>query len=185
MTRVLQGLRHTQLCRQMADMTAESFVIKEFEPSDARWIAARHGALYAEHDKFNESFEPLVAGIVQDFVTDHDLARERGWVAWQAGRRVGCIFCVRLKDDIAKLRLFLVEPDMRGTGLGRALLSRCMEFATQAGYREMTLWTHESHEAACRLYAKNGFRCVASEPVHSFGQDLVEQTWTRLLPEPL
>jgi hypothetical protein len=41
----------------------------------------------------------------------------------------------------------------------------------------MTLWTHASHEAACALYRKAGWRLVRSEPVHSFGVDLEEQTF--------
>ena len=155
--------------------------IRLFEPADAAWVAARHGVLYRDNDGFDASFEPLVAGILAEFVASHDPARERGWVAWQDGARVGCIFCVRLSDDVAKLRMFLVEPETRGTGLGRALLDTCIGFATAKGYVQMTLWTHASHEAACKLYARNGFDCVASEPVQSFGQDLVEQTWTKLL----
>jgi GNAT superfamily N-acetyltransferase len=163
-------------------MSPEQIEIKEFEPGDAAWIAARHGALYGAHDGFDASFEPLVARILTEFVASHDATRERGWVAWQGDARVGCIFCVALSDETAKLRLFLVEPATRGTGLGRRLLDTCMRFATDTGYNEMTLWTHESHKAACTLYARTGFRCVASTQVHSFGQDLVEQTWTRLLP---
>ncbi len=162
-------------------MARDDIHLKRFEASDAAWIAERHGALYAEHDGFDESFEPLVASILADFVEGHDTARERGWVAWSDGARVGSIFCVKLDADTAKLRLFLLEPAMRGRGLGQRLLNRCMGFARDVGYARMTLWTHESHRAACALYARNGFTCVSSKPVHSFGQDLVEQTWTTAL----
>ena len=86
---------------------------------------------------------------------------------------------MRLDDETAKLRLFLLEPEARGVGLGRRLLATCTGFARAAGYRRMTLWTHESHRAACRLYAADGFTCVESRPVRSFGHDLVEQVWTR------
>ncbi|MEP4199129.1 MAG: GNAT family N-acetyltransferase [Aliishimia sp.] len=69
-------------------------------------------------------------------------------------------------------------PEARGLGVGRKMLSHCMGFARDIGYRDMTLWTHESHEAACALYRKTGWRLVDAKPVNSFGQDLVEQTWT-------
>jgi GNAT superfamily N-acetyltransferase len=82
------------------------------------------------------------------------------------------------EPDTAKLRLFLLEPRARGIGLGRLLLETCTGFARGAGYRRMTLWTHESHRAACALYAKAGFACTRSEPVRSFGVDLVEQEWS-------
>ncbi|MEM7441678.1 MAG: GNAT family N-acetyltransferase, partial [Pseudomonadota bacterium] len=39
------------------------------------------------------------------------------------------------------------------------------------------LWTHESHRAACGLYRATGWTLTGSKPVHSFGVDLVEQSW--------
>ena len=77
----------------------------------------------------------------------------------------------------AKLHLFLLVPKARGVRLGLALLEACLTVARDAGYKEMRLWTHESHRAACALYAKSGFDLMESNPVRSFGCDLVEQTW--------
>ena len=80
-------------------------------------------------------------------------------------------------SGVAKLRLFLVEPEARGTGLGQQLLDKCINHARATGHHTLRLWTHESHRAACALYTKNGFDCTQSKPVTSFGVDLVEQTW--------
>ncbi len=156
-------------------MTAPLF--RPFTPADAAWLAERHGTLYAQAEGFDDSFAPLVAGILADFIADHDPAREAGWIVEADGQRVGSIFCVRLDDRTAKLRLFLLEPAMRGQGLGQRMLAHCMGFARDAGYARMELWTHESHKAACALYAANGWRLAASKPVHNFGVDLVEQSW--------
>jgi GNAT superfamily N-acetyltransferase len=156
--------------------------ITDFTPSDADWIIDAHARHYAEAEGFDATFGPLVAGIVGDFVAGHDPQRERGFIARDAaGRRMGCIFCVTKSATTAKLRLFYVRPEARGQGLGKSLLGACMAFARGAGYREMTLWTHESHRAACALYAATGFRLSASKPVCSFGVDLVEQQWDILL----
>ena len=152
-------------------------IFRPFTPADAPWLTARHGALYAEQDGFDGSFAPLVAGILADFIADHDPAREAGWIVEAQAQPVGSIFCVRLDDATAKLRLFLLEPRMRGQGLGRRMLMHCMAFARTAGYAGMQLWTHESHKAACALYAAHGWRLVSAKPVHSFGCDLVEQSW--------
>ncbi len=122
-------------------------------------------------------FGPLVRGILDDWFPRHDPARETGILARRGAERLGTIFCVRLDDETAKLRLFLIEPRARGLGLGREMLARCLGFAREAGYRRMTLWTHESHAAACALYRAAGFALISSTPVHSFGQDLVEQHW--------
>ena len=156
----------------------DTIAIRPSTPGDADWIVARHGALYAQEAGFDDTFGKLVAEIVANFVASHDPAGEQGWVAEKDGRRLGCIFCVRLEEETAKLRLFLVEPEARGTGLGRRLLETCLGFAKDCGYRRLKLWTHESHRAACALYRARGFACESSVPVRSFGQDLVEQSWS-------
>ena len=146
-------------------------------PGDYGWIIARHGAVYAAEFGWDIAFEGLVARLVADFVASHDPARERAFIAWSGGQRVGSVFCVRDSETRAKLRLFLLEPQVRGRGLGKRLLTACLDFARDKGYADMGLWTHESHKAACALYEKAGFRLVSSVPVRSFGQDLVEQQW--------
>lgn len=151
--------------------------IRGLGPGDVDWMVAQHGALYARAEGFDETFPVLVRSILEAFEAGHDPARERAFIAWREGQRLGSIFCVSAGADVAKLRLFLLVPEARGHGLGRRLLSDCMAFARQAGYRSMALWTHESHRAACALYASVGWRLVRSEPVHSFGVDLVEQAW--------
>ncbi|AAV95047.1 GNAT family N-acetyltransferase [Ruegeria pomeroyi] len=152
-------------------------VLRLFRPDDAPWLVEQHGVHYARAEGFDDSFGPLVARILDDFIADHDPDRERGWIAEADGQRLGSIFCVRLDETTAKLRLFLLVPEARGRGLGRRLLDTCMGFARDKGYTQMQLWTHESHRAACALYAATGWQLTDSKPVHSFGVDLVEQSW--------
>lgn len=152
-------------------------VLRDLETGDAGWIVQRHGALYAEHDGFDATFEPLVAEILMEYIRSRDPRRERAWIALADGKRVGSVFCVAGDGGWAKLRLFLVEPDMRGTGLAQRMLTACLDYAKARGYPGLRLWTHASHAAACALYRKNGLACVASKPVQSFGQALIEQTW--------
>jgi GNAT superfamily N-acetyltransferase len=163
-------------------ISASDVVLDRLRPGDAGWLIMRHAELYAADEGFDATFEPLVARILADFLEGHDPTCERGWIARAGDARLGSIFCVKgVAPGSAKLRLFLLEPEARGLGLGRRLLEACLGFARDAGYQRMTLWTHESHRAACALYQKAGFACIRSEPVRSFGVDLVEQTWTREL----
>ncbi|MBO9465101.1 GNAT family N-acetyltransferase [Tropicibacter sp. R15_0] len=151
--------------------------LKHLGPGDAAWLVDQHGRAYAEAEGFDDTFGPLVAQILADFEAGHDPKRERAFIAWRGAERLGSVFCVKLDETCAKLRLFYLVPAARGLGLGQRLLDACMEFAREAGYERMQLWTHESHRAACALYARNGWELLSSKPVHSFGVDLVEQAW--------
>ncbi|TVT39867.1 GNAT family N-acetyltransferase, partial [Amycolatopsis rhizosphaerae] len=136
------------------------------------------GAIYAREYGWDSGFEALVARIVADYVDQHDPRAEAAWIAEIDGERVGSVFCVRGSDErTAKLRLLLVEPGARGYGLGRRLVEECVAFARAHGYTAMELWTNDVLTAARHIYAKTGFRLVESEPHHSFGHDLVGETW--------
>lgn len=151
-------------------------------PGDLGWVVLAHGELYATEFGWDTSFEALVARIVADYAADHDPAREAAWIAEVEGRRVGCVFCVAGDDEAtAKLRILLVDSAGRGHGLGRRLVEQCLDFARDAGYRRMTLWTNDVLVSARRIYQNAGFELVEQEHHHSFGHDLVGQNWSREL----
>jgi GNAT superfamily N-acetyltransferase len=137
----------------------------------------RHGAIYHAEYGWDLTFESLVAGIVAKFVDHFDPERERVWIAERQGERVGCVFLVKASKRIAKLRLFLVEPEARGLGIGHHLVQELLAFARSAGYYRVRLWTQSNLLAARRIYAQAGFLRLASEPNHAFGYDLVSETW--------
>ena len=157
------------------------FIIRPPDPGDLGWIVHRHGALYAHEQRYNGEFEALVASIVGDFGRTHDPARERCWIAERDAEIVGSVFAVRESDEVAKLRLLFVEPSARGLGIGVRLVDECIRFARARGYRTMTLWTQSDLLPARRIYEQAGFRLVESTPHHSFGRDLVGETWTLAL----
>ncbi len=108
--------------------------------------------------------------------------REAAWIAELDGRRVGCVFCVAGDvPAVAKLRILLVAPEARGHGVGRRLVDECLHFAETAGYRQVTLWTNDVLTSARRIYEAAGFTLADQAPHHSFGHDLVGQTWARSL----
>ena len=160
-------------------------VLRAPRAGDVGWVIARHGALYAEEYGWDARFEALVAHIAARFVERFDARREACWIAELDGRHAACVFLVQARDDtngkpqrgVAQLRLLLVEPWARGHGLGARLVNECERFARDAGYRRIRLWTNSVLHAARAIYQKAGYALVASEPHHSFGHDLVGETW--------
>jgi DNA-binding MarR family transcriptional regulator/GNAT superfamily N-acetyltransferase len=161
----------------LGDAPQRHYVIRPHRPGDIGWVVARHGALYAEEYGFGPRFEALVAQVAGAFLANHDPAREHCWIAERDGVKLGSIFLVRASDELAKLRLLLVEPAGRGQGIGRQLVVECLAFARAAGYRRITLWTQDVLTAARRIYRDVGFRLVRSQPHCDFGPPVVGEDW--------
>jgi DNA-binding MarR family transcriptional regulator/GNAT superfamily N-acetyltransferase len=152
--------------------------IRTHRPGDIGWLVERHGAVYSQEWGYNHQFEALVAQICADFLAEHDPNRERCWIAERDGQRIGSVMLVRASDDVAKLRLLLVEPQARGLGLGRRLVEQCIDFARESGYKTLTLWTQAELVAAGRIYRAAGFKLAHEEAAPNFGRDdLIAQTW--------
>jgi GNAT superfamily N-acetyltransferase len=152
-------------------------VLRGFQVGDIGWIAHRQGILYAQEYGWDSTFEAMVAEIAAQFVKNFEPAKENAWIAECDGRVVGSVFVVKVSDTEAKLRLFYVEPEMRGTGLGRRLTQTCIAFAKDHGYQKLSLWTNDILHAARHIYQTAGFVLVSEEPHHSFGHHLVGQYW--------
>jgi DNA-binding MarR family transcriptional regulator/GNAT superfamily N-acetyltransferase len=161
--------------------TAGKIVLRRPRPGDLGWVVTRHAELYLREYGWAEDFEGVCAQIVADFAGKYNGERERGWIAEMDGQNVASVFLVKETDEVARLRLLLVEPVARGRGLGTRLTQECVRFARRCGYRRITLWTHSVLTTARHIYEQAGFRLTSSEPRHSFGQDVVAEYWDLML----
>jgi DNA-binding MarR family transcriptional regulator/GNAT superfamily N-acetyltransferase len=175
--RLIQALDTVHQLLEPAATGQRKVVLRDPGPGDMGWVVQTHGELYAREYGFDRTFEALVAEIAAQFIREYDPAYEKGWIAEVDGERAGSVFVVRKSATVAKLRLLILRPEARGLGLGGRLTDVCIEFAREAGYRRLVLWTQSNLTAARAIYASRGFVLKATEPNESFGQKLVSETW--------
>ena len=83
----------------------------------------------------------------------------------------------RETDTVGRLRLLLVEPSARGLGVGETLIKACLNFAREAGYEDVVLWTQSILLPARRLYARFGFVLEESWDYDGFADGLISESW--------
>jgi DNA-binding MarR family transcriptional regulator/N-acetylglutamate synthase-like GNAT family acetyltransferase len=162
----------------LGERKTPAIVLREPNSGDFGWVVQRHGDLYRREYGWEETFEALVARIVAEYIENRDPKRDAAWIAEVDGQRVGCVFCMKKTEDVAQLRILLVEPATRGLGIGTRLVEECIRFARRAGYKQITLWTNDVLVSARRIYEAAGFRLVEEDKHRSFGHDLVGQNWS-------
>ena len=176
-TRLTQAMATIEAVLDPRRSQPAAFMLRSHRVGDMGWVISRQAAAYAADYNWDISYEALVAEICAQFIKNYDAAREHCWIAEVGGEPVGSIFLVKATDEIAKLRLLQVEKKARGLGVGRALVEQCIQGARERGYSKMTLWTQSILLAARGIYQNAGFKLVKEEKHHSFGADLVGETW--------
>jgi DNA-binding MarR family transcriptional regulator/N-acetylglutamate synthase-like GNAT family acetyltransferase len=174
----LASIREIESVLDPATKPTAPYAVRQHRPGDMGWVVQRHGELYWQEYHYDERFEALVAEIVAEFIQNLDPTCERCWIAEKEGERVGCIFLVKKSAQLAKLRLLLVEPSARGLGIGKRLVEECGNFARDAGYKKILLWTQSELAAARGIYKAAGFQLIAEERHDSWSRkNLVAETW--------
>jgi DNA-binding MarR family transcriptional regulator/GNAT superfamily N-acetyltransferase len=175
--RLLDNMRTIETILNEGSGEASPITIRTHRYGDMSWIAARQIDAYAREYGWRERFEPMMIRIAADILENFDPARERIWIAERNGERVGSVCVVAESKTVARLRLLLVEPDARGSGLGRRLVGQCIDFARAVGYRKMILWTQDVQYTARGIYEREGFKLVAKKKHRDFGVPLIGETW--------
>lgn len=167
------------IAQNLLDPTAEKhgFTLRSFGPGDMGMITARQARLYRETFGWNEHIEIVAGQVTTDFLRNFKPSREQCWIAEVEGQMAGSVMLTDEGDGVARLRLLYVEPFAQGMGIGRALVTACIDFAREAGYREIVLWTHTILESARRIYARAGFVITETAMHEIFGTPLMGETW--------
>ncbi|WP_323161896.1 helix-turn-helix domain-containing GNAT family N-acetyltransferase [Pseudomonas fluorescens] len=154
-----------------------TYLLRDPQPGDMGLVVHQQTAIYSREYGWNSEFEALVSEVVAKYLREFDPTGERCWIAEKDGKVVGSVFVIRHDETTAKLRMLYVDASARGLGIGNRLVEECLRFARDVGYKKMILWTTSNLVDARRLYQRAGFELVEEEPIHSFGKELVSQTW--------
>lgn len=143
-----------------------------------------HMAYYSAQWSFGVAFETKVAAEMAEFLRRMDARRDLYLTAFDAsGDMLGTI-TIDGKDastEGAHLRWFITGDAARGTGLGRELLQRAIDFCDQAGYHRIYLTTFAGLEAARHLYESFGFCLVSEADVDQWQGGVREQRFERVV----
>jgi ribosomal protein S18 acetylase RimI-like enzyme len=152
----------------------------DVRPGDVATIVQMHGTIYAREYGFDETFSAYVDRPLTQFAIAPS-PRDRLWIAERDRQIVGSIAIVGGESSEAQLRWFLVDPSLRGLGLGRRLMHEAIAFAAECRYESVFLWTVSALTAAAHLYRAAGFAKVEEKPGH-WGVDVIEEKYVLRLP---
>ena len=140
-------------------------------------ITELHAVYYHENWGFDVSFETQVGRELSEFMESFRPERDGLWVASVSGRFAGSIVIdgTKANTDGARLRWFIVDPELQGAGIGSALLARAIEFCRNVGYARVYLWTFHGLDSARRLYERCGFELSREHRVTQWGRNINEQ----------
>lgn len=140
-------------------------------------IVAQHGRLYRSEYGLDWRFEAYVAKGVGEAALVVGELEPRFWIVRADDRFAGSAAVCRPEPDLAQFRWFLLDPALRGRGLGQRLMSEAVDHARELGCTRMVLWTIDALEAAATLYRRHGFRETAREPGSPWGPPVVQQRY--------
>lgn len=155
----------------------------ELAPGDLGYMMYLHGMYYRRRHGYGIPFESHVALAVHEFYASYDPGRDRVWICEHRDRIIGSLVLMHRAEHEAQLRLFLVEPEYQGIGLGKHLLNLFVHCLDELGYRSAFLWTTDEQEAAIALYERIGFRLTDAKSSTAFGRRLRELRYD-LAPVP-
>jgi peptidyl-dipeptidase Dcp len=153
----------------------------ELRPGDLGIIIYLHGDLYWKEYNYGVSFEAYVAEGLAEFYHRYNPDKDRVWICEHKEKIIGFLLLMHREGNAAQLRYFLIEPAYRGIGLGKKLMTLCMEYLHERGYASSYLWTTHELYAAASLYKRHGFKLTEEKESVSFGKSLKEQRYDLIM----
>ncbi|MBN3726802.1 GNAT family N-acetyltransferase [Burkholderia sp. Ac-20379] len=175
------ALSHDNLAAPTPEAAAPA-IVEGYRPGCIGDIAGLHGRFYAEHWGFGAFFEKRVATELAAFADALPATGKALWLCEADGRTLASL---AIDGDpgtqSGHLRWFIVDDALRGTGIGRQMMARAMQFA-DAHYRDVYLTTFKGLDAARHLYESFGFTLDEEAEGTQWGTRVTEQRFVRQRP---
>ena len=128
----------------------------DLHPGDIGYIIYMHGIFHALEQGWDHTFEVYVAVPLAEFAQSKS-SREKIWILEEGDRIAGSVAIVKRTEEEAQLRWLLLEPEIRGRGIGKWLVEEALDFSRISGYESIFLWTVDTLYIAANLYRSVGF----------------------------
>ena len=128
---------------------------------------------------WDHTFDAYVAIPLAEFARSQS-PRERIWIVEDGEKIVGSVAIVKFSERAAQLRWLLLDPEVRGHGIGRKLVEEALDFCRDAGYSSVFLWTVNTLPIAAKLYRSVGFE-QTEELTHELWGSMVTEVKYELL----
>jgi len=160
------------------DRMTSPTIRRDLRPGDLEAILEHHGRQYSREYGVDSSFEAHVAaGLANAAMRGFPRAGEAIWIVERDGAHAGSLALTDDGDGEAWVRWFLLDPAVRGHGLGRRLVDELVAAAREGGYERLVLETFSDLQTAAHLYRSHGFRVTDSETGPRWGR--AELTYQR------
>jgi GNAT superfamily N-acetyltransferase len=159
----------------MKDQQKPKFDITGYFPGVVGKITELHAVYYHDNWGFDISFETQVGRELSEFLSRFNPAVDGFWAAVSNGAFAGAIAIDGSQPEGARLRWFIVQPELQGTGIGTTLIREALDFCKAAGHKKVFLWTFKGLDAARALYERVGFALSEEHEVTQWGQTITEQ----------
>lgn len=153
----------------------ELSIRREVRPGDLEAIVEMHRRVYAgEYDNDERFAEMVAASVARAAERGFPSEREEIWIVERDGIFSGSLALTDEGDGTAMVRWFLLESELRGSGLGRRMLTELIAAARGYGYSQLCLETFSLLRAAASLYRSFGFEVVSTDTAPRWGHAAID-----------
>lgn len=165
------------LIRNKLSDANDVMTIRSFKQSDIEYVISRHKTLYYAERHLSGSFSAYVDKIVYEFVDQFNPETDCLNILECNGVPAGSIAIKKAGDNVAQLRFFMLEPEMRQRGYGNKLMDMALDFCRSKGYKTVFLLTITAQVIARHVYETHGFYKVSDNDKSEWGEGVIEERW--------